>query len=98
MRTIRNWWKGDRLCTTGPYKLVRHPVYAGGAVIFGLALVFIFNSWILLLWPPLACLIWSALVRKEEKMMKQVFGEEYTRYAARTGRLLPRIFPKSPPP
>jgi protein-S-isoprenylcysteine O-methyltransferase Ste14 len=93
IQTIRSWWNKDRLCTGGPYRFVRHPMYAGGGLFsFGLALIL--NSWILLLWPIFAYFIWSALVRKEEKMMESVFGEEYKRYAARTGRLLPRIFRK----
>ena len=94
LRTIRSWWNKDQLCTTGPYRFVRHPIYAGGAVIFGFGLAFILNSWILLLWPILMCLIWSVLVRSEEKMMEAVFGQDYARYAARTGRLLPRLFRK----
>ena len=32
------------------------------------------------------------LGEKEEEMMTTVFGEEYNRYAARTGRLFPRFF------
>ncbi len=55
----------------------------------GIALMF--NSWIILLWPVLLYPIWSLLVRKEEMMMTEVFGEEYTRYAARTGRFFPRF-------
>ena len=92
--TIKSWWKEGQLCTTGPYRFVRHPIYAGGALLFGFGLALILNSWIFLLWPILACFTWSALVRKEEKMMGAVFGEEYKRYAARTGRLLPRFFHK----
>lgn len=93
LKTIRSWWNEDQLCTTGPYRFVRHPIYAGGAL-FGFGLALILNSWILLLWPLLSYFIFSALVRKEEKMMETVFGEEYKRYAARTGRLLPRFFRK----
>ena len=93
LKTIRSWWNEGQLCTMGPYRFVRHPIYAGGAFIgFGLALIF--NSWILLLWPIFSYFLWSALVRKEETMMETVFGEEYKRYAARTGRLLPRFFRK----
>jgi protein-S-isoprenylcysteine O-methyltransferase Ste14 len=91
--TIRSWWNEDRLCTKGPYRFVRHPIYAGG-VFIGIALALILNSWILLLWPIFAYFIWSALVRKEEKMMEAVFGDEYKSYAASTGRLLPNLFRK----
>ena len=94
LKTIKSWWKESRLCTAGPYRFVRHPIYAGGAWLFGFGLVLILNSWILLLWPMLWCCVMSALVRKEEKMMEAVFGDEYKRYAAHTGRLLPRFYRK----
>jgi len=94
LKTIRSWWKEDQLCTTGPYRFVRHPIYAGAGLIFNSGLALILNSWILLLLPILSYFIFSVLVRKEEKMMGAVFGEEYKRYAARTGRLLPKLFRK----
>jgi len=94
---IRHWWQHDRLCTTGPYRFVRHPMYAGG-VLFGiLGISLMFNSWIVLLGPVLTYAIFSLLVRKEEAMMTAVFGEDYRRYAARTGRLFPRFFGRLPP-
>ena len=56
-----------------------------------LGIALLFNSWIVLLWPILIYPIWSRLVLKEEKMMTEVFGEEYEQYAARTGRFIPRF-------
>jgi protein-S-isoprenylcysteine O-methyltransferase Ste14 len=94
VKTISSWWNKSRLCTTGPYRFVRHPMYAGGALLFGYGVALILNSWIFLLWPVLWCFILSALVRKEERMMEAVFGDEYRRYAARTGRILPQFFRK----
>jgi protein-S-isoprenylcysteine O-methyltransferase Ste14 len=92
LRTIRSWWNNNRLCTTGPYRFVRHPIYSGGIFGAGIGAALMFNSWILLLWPLLTYPIWSILVRKEEKMMATVFGESYGRYAGHTGRLFPRLF------
>ena len=57
----------------------------------GIALMF--NSWIMLLLPVFLYVTYFLLVRKEETMMKMVFGEEYERYSAHTGMLLPRIKP-----
>jgi protein-S-isoprenylcysteine O-methyltransferase Ste14 len=91
IRTIRGWWKENRLCTTGPYRIVRHPIYAGG-VLLGLGGVsLLFNSWVVLFAPVAAFVVDSVLVQKEEAMMATIFGEEYKRYAARTGRLFPRL-------
>lgn len=89
--TIRQWWRHDQLCTTGPFRFVRHPIYAGGISLASLGVALIFNSWIMLPFPLLVYATYSILVRKEESMMTEVFGEKYRRYAARTGRFLPRI-------
>jgi protein-S-isoprenylcysteine O-methyltransferase Ste14 len=91
VRTIRLWWRDDRLCTSGPYRFVRHPMYAGGVVLGFLGISLMLNSWIILLSPVLQYLVTSILVRKEEAIMAAVFGEDYRRYAARTGRLFPRL-------
>lgn len=92
MSFIRLWWNRDQLCTKGPYAVVKHPMYAGGVFLLAPGIILLLNSWTLLLWPILSYPIWSALVRKEEKMMAEVFGENYRSYAARTGRLFPKLF------
>jgi protein-S-isoprenylcysteine O-methyltransferase Ste14 len=91
IRTISRWWRHDQLCTTGPYRFVRHPIYSGGILLASVAVALILNSWIMLALPILMHVLYSVLVRKEESMMEAVFGEEYKRYAAQTGRLFPKI-------
>lgn len=92
VKAINQWWRHDNLCTTGSYRLVKHPIYAGGLWLGFMGMSLLCNSWILLLQPVITCPIISLLVRREEAMMTVVFGEEYRIYAARTGRLFPRIF------
>ncbi len=92
MKTINQWWRHDKLCTAGPYRFVKHPIYAGGLWLGSLGMSLMFNSWIILLQPVIACPVLSLLVRREENMMTGVFGQEYQRYAAQTGRLFPRLF------
>jgi protein-S-isoprenylcysteine O-methyltransferase Ste14 len=92
LRTIRTWWKFDQLCTKGPYRFVRHPIYSGVLWGCGIGFALLFNSWILLPGPFLCYPLWSVLVRKEEKMMETVFGETYKQYASRTGKLFPKLF------
>jgi len=89
---IKTWLRDDRLCTKGPYKFVRHPIYAGVLFFVCPGIAFIFNSWPMLLCPVLLYPLWTVLVRREESMMHAAFGEEYARYAALTGRFFPRIF------
>ena len=96
LRTILQWWRDSRLCTEGPFRFVRHPMYAGVIWLLNPGIALVLNSWILLLCPFLMLVIGTALVRREETMMAEVFGEAYTRYAARTGRLFPRSLGKNP--
>ena len=79
-----------RLVTTGPYALVRHPLYAAEAVAsFGLLLQFLsvpaFAVW--------ACHITLQLYRMqyEEQILRQAFPA-YSAYAQRTARILPGVF------
>ena len=92
MWTLRNWWAKDELCTLGPFKWFRHPMYAAWItfVLPGMALYL--NSWIILFFVILLHPIWHWLVIREEKMMFGKFHDVYRTYAARTGRFFPRIW------
>ncbi len=83
--------QGHELITTGPYTVVRHPIYTGiltgflGTAIalaqvrgfIGVALVFL-SFW--------------AKLRLEEEWMRSQFGETYATYAHRTAALVPYLF------
>jgi protein-S-isoprenylcysteine O-methyltransferase Ste14 len=92
MRTLRNWWQEGRLCTRGPFKYLRHPMYAAWISFISLGFALAMNSWIILLWYFLLHPLWHVLVRKEEKMVEVIFGDEYRRYSKGTGRFVPRLF------
>ena len=82
--------EGHSLTTTGPYGLIRHPMYTSLSIIFiGLAIVSSFwPLWILVL---LMTIFFFRIVRIEEDMMIDEFGDEYVSYIERTGRYLPRL-------
>lgn len=92
IKTITSWWNNGSLCTGGPFRFVRHPMYAGAISLAGFGVALLFNSWIMFACPLILYGVMSFLVRKEEKIMTEVFGEQYGRYAARTGKLVPKIF------
>lgn len=78
------------LATTGAYARIRHPQYAGFVIImFGF----------LLQWPtivtlamfPVLVYMYLRLARREEKEVRDEFGETYARYAERTPAFFPRI-------
>lgn len=81
--------KGHVLETGGPYAFVRHPGYLGSLLAcVGGALAF--GSAVALPVPALMLAAQLARVRREERMLAVRFSDEWARYAARTGALLPR--------
>jgi protein-S-isoprenylcysteine O-methyltransferase len=90
-RTLRT--ESDQsLVTGGPYRWIRHPGYAGSiAVWVGAALAF--HSWLAALAvASLMLLAYGWRIRSEERMLLNHFGSAYRDYAARTARLLPRVY------
>ena len=79
------------LLTTGPYRLVRHPSYAGALVgAFGWALLFrsapAFGL-IALLFP-----FFVPVIAAEEATLVDEFGDAYRDYRRRTWRLIPFVY------
>lgn len=74
----------------GPYRWVRHPMYSVG-FLYLIGAGFLSNSLIVGTIPTLsfAVLVWLR-IRDEEKMLSD-FSQEYTSYADRTGRFLPKL-------
>jgi protein-S-isoprenylcysteine O-methyltransferase Ste14 len=93
----RNWSRSvtvkeeHELITTGPYALVRHPIYTGILVGFlgtaiALSQVRGFLAFILIF-----IALWGKL-RREEAWMRSQFGETYAAYARHTAALVPYLF------
>jgi protein-S-isoprenylcysteine O-methyltransferase Ste14 len=83
--------KGHELVTTGPYRLVRHPMYLGLYLNHVGVFLFTANWFIGATWLVGFTLIMLSRVPREESMMRGKFGTEYEVYAARTGRFLPAV-------
>jgi protein-S-isoprenylcysteine O-methyltransferase Ste14 len=83
--------RGDKLCTSGAFKYVRHPLYAAFLSIFNFGLAVYLNSCIFVLWAVLLHPISHYIVRYEERMMVNRFGEAYIEYQRKTGRFFPRF-------
>ena len=79
------------LVKTGPYRWVRHPIYTAYLMnYFGGGLLS--SNWVLTIVPMTMFAILVVIrMGKEEEILKELFGQEYSEYMERTGRLLPRI-------
>jgi protein-S-isoprenylcysteine O-methyltransferase Ste14 len=82
-----------RLVTHGPYRWIRHPLYAL-ALLELLCLAIIASSWYLLLLACTGLVVFRAVViPREESNLIRAFGEPYEEYRRHTGALLPRLLP-----
>ncbi len=77
---------------TGPYRLIRHPAYAGNLLMYaglGFALVNTLSLAVLVVLPVAGHL---PRIRVEEAVLTRGLGEPYRRYAAETSRLVPGVW------
>jgi protein-S-isoprenylcysteine O-methyltransferase Ste14 len=82
---------GHALCVDGPYRFVRHPIYLA------------MDLWALgsaLTCPGAATIVGAVVIfagselraRAEERLLTEVFGDDYRAYAARVRRLVPGVY------
>jgi len=83
--------RGNKLSTRGAFKYLRHPLYAAFLSIFNFGLAVYLNSYIFILWAVLLHPVWHYVVRYEERLMVEIFGQAYVEYQRRTGRFFPRL-------
>jgi protein-S-isoprenylcysteine O-methyltransferase Ste14 len=80
--------KAGELATAGPYARIRHPQYSGLLLI----MLGFLAQWptipTLVMFPVLA-LAYRRLATREERTVRESFGEEWDAYAARTPRFIP---------
>ena len=92
----RNWSRSvtikedHELITTGPYAVVRHPIYTGiltGFLGMAIAISQVRGFLVVVL---IFGVFWIKL-RMEEEFMRSQFGETYARYARQTAALVPYL-------
>lgn len=78
------------LVTRGPYRRVRHPIYAAGLLIIPGATLLTANLFVLGAGAAVMAVL-MIRTRREEALLLEKHGDAYRDYMARTGRLLPRL-------
>jgi len=87
--------RGHHVVTTGPYRFVRHPMYAAIACMLLGAPLLLGSVYGLLLGLVLAALFWVRSVLEERVLLARLPG--YPEYARRVrGRLVPNVLPPAP--
>ena len=98
VRTLGKQWslaarvlEGHKLITTGPYNVVRNPIYTG---MFGMLLAtgLAVSHWVGLLSAIIIFAIGTVVrVHSEEKLLREAFGEEFEAYAGKVPAVVPFI-------
>ena len=95
MNIGRNWGmpmtqsSDPELVTTGPYRLVRHPIYSG--LLLALIGTAVALSWLWLIAAALAAGYFSYSAIVEERFLASEFGDAFVRYKRSTKMLVPYI-------
>ena len=83
----------DSLNTTGVYSLLRNPLYLGNyLMMFGVITMISPGAW----WLPLVFslafwIYYERIIMAEEAFLSEKFGDEYSKYAAKTPVIFPRF-------
>jgi protein-S-isoprenylcysteine O-methyltransferase Ste14 len=83
--------QGTGLVTTGPYRLVRHPIYLGLSLL-AVGEAAAFGSWpafLIVLSGIVPTFAWRA--RAEETLLSRTFGERYALYRRQTKMIIPYL-------
>ena len=91
-RTSVQLLHGQQLVTHGPYRILRHPAYTAGVLVFtgiGLAM----GNWLSLagaVLPVMIAYVWR--IRVEETALRERFGPEFDAHRARTWAIIPLVW------
>jgi len=80
-----------QLVKSGPYRLIRHPMYSGWWLAL-IGAVLIYRTWILVVLLASSLLALARRARLEERALSERFGAEWEDYAASTKSLIPFIY------
>ena len=88
---IDDYFYKGKLCTTGVYAFVRHPIYAAWITGIIPGVVLIRGSILGISIPLVMYLVFRILIIKEEAYLAKKFGEEYQAYRRRVGAVFPKF-------
>jgi protein-S-isoprenylcysteine O-methyltransferase Ste14 len=83
---------GHRLVTSGPYAIVRRPMYLG-IIVAAFGSLILYQTWTTVFLIVLALIVLRRALREQEVLSK-TFGAEWVQYCRRVSMLFPRFLCK----
>ncbi|OLS27908.1 MAG: hypothetical protein ThorAB25_19680, partial [Candidatus Thorarchaeota archaeon AB_25] len=80
-----------KLVTTGPYARIRHPMYTYFTIMAISTALISANLFVGVFGIAAWTLLYIVRIDDEEDMLLEEFGEDYSEYMKRTGRLIPKL-------
>jgi protein-S-isoprenylcysteine O-methyltransferase Ste14 len=81
----------EKLVTEGIYKICRNPMYLGNILLLLGFSIFANSLLFLLIFFPVFCLFYLAIIKAEENFLFGKFGEAFNQYRKETNALFPNI-------
>jgi protein-S-isoprenylcysteine O-methyltransferase Ste14 len=86
--TVNPYGRPQKLVVSGPFRLSRNPIYLADSLVYcGIALL-LASAWPWLLLPALILCMNRCVIRHEEALLAQMFGEQFQAYRTRVRRWL----------
>jgi protein-S-isoprenylcysteine O-methyltransferase Ste14 len=86
--TVNPYKAASSLCTGGPFRFSRNPIYVGDWFILGGVSLLLATAWPLLSAPLIWLTLRYGVIRHEEAHLEAKFGDEYRTYQTRVRRWL----------
>jgi protein-S-isoprenylcysteine O-methyltransferase Ste14 len=87
--TVMRAYDRDELVTSGPYAIVRHPMYSAWIVLIMPGLTLLTTSWPLLAAPLAAYAVFKRLIHREDEYLAKRYGRRYLDYRLRVHEIIP---------
>ena len=86
--TVNPYKAASSLCTGGPFRFSRNPIYVGDWFIFTGVSLLLATAWPLLCAPLIWAMLRYGVIRHEEAHLRARFGDAYREYQTRVRRWL----------
>jgi protein-S-isoprenylcysteine O-methyltransferase Ste14 len=81
----------DQLNTTGPYSLVRNPLYVGNALMWAGVVMYARSAWLALGVAFAFWVVYERIIYAEEEFLRERFGVRFVEWASATPAFVPRL-------